>query len=150
MEIPFNLHPASPKFIEDYKRYKAKQQEIWNNNTILIKHLVSDGKGGTRVLNIRRPKSSDEVEQLPVIAPLGVYQQFSTGELKVIQLKNETQAIIEARNSQLLKVEAKLNTLQGNYRSNRSQCYRYINLKRSVARLRQAAEQNNELTPNAK
>lgn len=146
MEGPINLHPTSSTFIEDYKRYKAKQHEIWINNTIEVQRLVSDGNGGTRVVNIRRPKPIEAVIQ-PYLPPEPLGEYYSPRELQAIQLTNEAQQIIESRNTLLLKAEARLQALQGKYRTNRSQRYRYINLKRSVARLRQAAEEHHEIKP---
>jgi len=98
------------------------------------------------VVNIRRPKPIETVNQ-PYLPPEPLGENYSPRELQAIQLANETQQTIESRNILLLKAEARLQALQGKYRTNRSQRYRYINLKRSIARLRQAAEKHHELKP---
>ena len=77
-----SFHPGSHKFIEDHKRYKAERLSIWNNKTILIKQLVADSNGGA-LEDFIQPQ---------------IYQQYSIDELKAIQLKNKTQALIEVRN----------------------------------------------------
>ena len=110
MERSINLYPASSTFIEDYQRYKAKQQEIWITNTVLVQRLVPNGNGGTRVVNIRRPKPIETVIQ-PYQAHEPLEEYYSPRELQAIQLRSETQQIIEHHNTLLLKAEAKLRRL---------------------------------------
>ena len=78
MNTPFRDTPNSAEFEEDHKAYQAKRLKIWNDRAVLIKQLITEPNGETRVIHVRRLKAEDEKERRPPPAPLEAYQQYST------------------------------------------------------------------------